>query len=80
MRMCMVQASYSQPDGGFFLVGMFTACDVWLQISKSTQVYFLHHGQNYVRKWKHLDCFFKPNPQYVYTPYGHFQSNLLLGF
>jgi hypothetical protein len=35
-----MQASYSQPDGGFFFRETFTACFMLLQILKSKPIYF----------------------------------------
>jgi hypothetical protein len=39
----IVQAYYSQPDGGFFLTETFTAYDLFLQILKSKPAYFTKH-------------------------------------
>jgi hypothetical protein len=36
----VVQSSFSWPDGAFFLIEMFTACDMLLQILKSQLIFY----------------------------------------
>jgi hypothetical protein len=52
----IVQASYSQPDGGFFFIETFTAWDVLLQILKSPPAYAYTIVEI---MWRKLDCFTK---------------------
>jgi hypothetical protein len=56
--MCIriVQASYSQPEGGIFFIGMFTACSVMLQILKSKLAYFYIIVKIILRTRRRLDC------------------------
>jgi hypothetical protein len=62
MSIRIVQASYCQPEGGSFFIGMFTACSVMLQMLKSKSAYFYIIVKIMLRTQRRLDCSVKKDP------------------